>query len=272
MRARTDTRRECLEVQTVDYDLPKELIVDGNGPVRTVTLNRPHHLNAVNEPLHDALSDVWRQLRADADTRVVILTGAGRAFSAGGDVDFLRRTSEDSAARYETMSAARRIVTEMIAFPLPVLAAVNGPAVGLGCSLALLCDVVLMSEHTYFADPHVAIGLVAADGGVLTWPLLTSLLRAKEYLFTGDRITASEAERFGLANRVVDGDKLLASAHELAERLASQPQQALRDTKRALNIHLSRAVSSVLDFATAAEAETFVLPEFRAFLDSYASK
>jgi len=248
------------------------LLIEGAGPVRTVKLNRPDRLNAVNEELHAALASVWGILGADDTVRAVILTGAGTAFSAGGDMDYLARLADDPSFRSHTLADARRIVTEMMAFRKPVIAAVNGPAVGLGCSLAVLCDIVLMSETAFFADPHVNIGLVAADGGALAWPLTMSLLRAKEYLFTGDRIDAPTAERLGLANHVVPPADLLDRAQSLAERLAAQPQQALQDTKRALNIHMSRAVLSVIDFALASESETFALPEFRSFLDAYTAK
>jgi enoyl-CoA hydratase len=226
--------------------------------VATLTLRRPEKLNAINAELHHGLADVWRQLARDPDVRVVVITGEGRAFSVGGDVDWFGTIAADDAYRYRAMEDARRIVTEMVGFARPVIAAVNGPAVGLGCSLAVLSDVVYMSDRSLLADPQAAIGLVAADGGALAWPLMTSLLRAKEYLFTGDRIPAEQAVAMGLANRVVAADELHRTALELATRLAAQPSQALWDTKRALNIHLSRAVAGVVDFAFAAESETML--------------
>ena len=248
------------------------LLVEGEGPVRTVTINRPDHRNAVDEELHGALSRVWGPLRDDDEVRAVVFTGAGRAFSAGGDMTYLTRTASDPDYRYRTMAEARRIVTEMLAFPKPIVAAVNGPAVGLGCSLAVMSDVVIMSERAFFADPHVNLGVVAADGGVLAWPLMMSMLRAKEYLLTGDRIDAATAERIGLANHVVPADEVLPRALALAERLAQQPAQALWDTKRALNMHMSRAVMSVIDFAFASESETFALPQFRSGLEAYTAQ
>lgn len=249
-----------------------ELVVEGEGPVRTVVMNRPERMNAVNAELHHALAEVWGSLRADHNVHVVVLTGAGGAFSAGGDVEFLSRVAADEAFRYDTMAEARRIVMEMATFPKPVIAAVNGPAVGLGCSLAVLCDVVMMSSEAFVADPHVSLGVVAADGGALVWPLMMSLLRAKEFLFTGDRIDAEAALRIGLANQVVPHDELMPRAYALADRLAAQPQRALRDTKRAVNLHLIRAVEAVIDFAFASESETFALPEFRNRLDDYTAK
>ena len=210
------------------------LSITGTGAVRTVTLNRPAQLNAIDVPLHRRLTSVWSELRRDRTVRAVVLTGAGRAFCAGGDMSLLEFATLGDEERHETVEDARRIVQELLAFPLPIVAAVNGPAVGLGCSLAMFCDVVLMSTNAYFADPHVTVGLVAADGGVLTWPALTSLLWAKEYILTGDRIDSTAALRMGLANHVVDEKELLTRAYELAERLAAQPRQALRRDQASL--------------------------------------
>ena len=252
----------------MQYDLPDELVVTASGPLRTVTFNRPAHYNAVNHALHHALADLWRQLLRDDDASVVILTGAGDAFCAGGDIEFIQHAVDDPEHRYRMFGDARRIVTEMLAFPLPVIAAVNGPAIGLGCSLAVMSDIVLISESAYLADPHVTVGVVAADGGALCWPLLVSMLKAKEYLFTGDRIPAAVAVDLGLANRAIPAADLLDEAHLLASRLAAQPRQALRDTKRALNIHMRRAVDAVLDFAFSAESETLALPGLSASLDA----
>ena len=168
-------------------------------------------------------------------------------------MNLLQQMHEDEAIRTAILSEARQIVERLIRFPSPVIAAVNGPAVGLGCSLAGLSDIVLMEESAYLADPHVSVGLVAADGGALTWPTMTSLLRAKEYLFTGDRISAQQAVEFGLANRVVPDGTSLEEAMSLAERIAAQPKQALIDTKRAINKHLERSMHDILDFALAAE-------------------
>lgn len=240
----------------MNYDLPSELRVEADGAVRTVVMNRPDELNAVNRPLHWALANVWRQLSADRDAKVVVVTGAGRAFSAGGDLDWIGSFAEDPAAGYESLREGAQIIEEMLRFPLPVIAAVNGPAVGLGCSIAILSDVVLVSEDAYFADPHVAVGLVAGDGGAAFWPLLTPILRSREFLFTGDRIPASKAVELGLASRTTPPGQLLPEAARLAERLAGQPAQALQATKRVVNMHLSAALSGAVQAGLAAEEMT----------------
>jgi enoyl-CoA hydratase/carnithine racemase len=254
------------------YDLPAEIDVDVDGPIRIVTLNRPEQLNATNHALHHGLATLFGQLDADLDARAVVLTGAGRAFSAGGDFAYLDELTGDSALREETMVDARRIVTGMVHCRLPIVAAVNGPAVGLGCSLVALSDIVYMAQSAHLADPHVLIGLVAADGGPVTWPLLTSLQLAKEYALTGDPIPAERAAQIGLANHIVPDDQVLESALACARKLARLPRKAVEDTRRVLNLHLERAVLASLDFALAAEDRSFLSPELRATLDRRKAK
>ena len=146
----------------------------------------------------------------------MVITGAGRAFCGGGDLRLLERMTGDTSLRAAIMEEAAAIVRGMTAVSVPIIAAVNGPAVGLGCSLAAMSDLVLVEEHAYFSDPHVALGLVAADGGAVLWPLLTGLLRAKEYILLGDRLPAEAAVQIGLANRVVPTGTSVDAALELA--------------------------------------------------------
>ncbi|MEV5834945.1 enoyl-CoA hydratase/isomerase family protein [Nocardia sp. NPDC052112] len=244
------------------YDMPAEIDVRAEGPVRIITLNRPDALNAVNDPLHAGLARLWPRLSADSAARVAVLTGAGRAFSAGGDFTYLEELSRDRELRAKTIADGRDIVLGMARCRIPVIAAVNGPAVGLGCSLVALSDLVYIAETAYLADPHVQVGLVAADGGPLTWPLHTSLLLAKEYAITGARIPAARAREMGLANHIVEDP--VAEALACAQRILELPQQAVESTKRVLNLQLERAVLATLDYALAAEDLTFQSEDFRA--------
>jgi enoyl-CoA hydratase len=248
------------------YDLPDELTVSRDGAVRVLTINRPQALNAVNQPLHWALANVWRQLAADVEAKVVILTGAGRAFSAGGDLDWISSFLDNPVARDESLREGAQLIEEVLRFPLPVIAAVNGPAVGLGCSLAVLSDIVLISDRAFLSDPHVSVGLVAGDGGAAFWPLLTPILRSREYLYTGDRIPAGLAVELGLASRAVAAGDLLPEANRLAERLAAQPAEALRGTKRVSGLYLSQALSGAVQAGIAAERETMRSADHRARL------
>ena len=249
--------------ESMDYSLPDEVRVETDGPVRIVRLARPDQLNAVNEDLHLGLTRVFPLLSADPDARVAVITGEGRAFSAGGDFDLLDRMVKDRALRRDVIAEGRELVRNMIRCRVPVVAAVNGPAVGLGCSVIALSDVVYMAESAYLADPHVAVGLVAADGGPLTWPLHTSLLLAKEYAFTGDRISAARAKEIGLANHVCPDGEVLSAALAAAHRIAALPRQAVEATKRILNLHVERAVLATIDFAMAAETESFDTTELQ---------
>jgi enoyl-CoA hydratase/carnithine racemase len=247
----------------MDYPLPGAVRVEADGPVRIVRLSRPDQLNAVNEDLHLGLTRVFPLLSADAGARVAVITGEGRAFSAGGDFDLLDRMANDRVLRRNVIAEGRELVLNMIRCRVPVVAAVNGPAVGLGCSVVALSDVVYMAESAYLADPHVVVGLVAADGGPLTWPLHTSLLLAKEYAFTGDRIPAKRAAEIGLVNHVCADGEVLPAALKTAHRIAALPQQAVEATKRVLNLHVERSVLATIDFAMSAETESFETDDLR---------
>jgi enoyl-CoA hydratase/carnithine racemase len=251
------------------YDLPDEIQVQSEGAVRVITLNRPDHLNATNEVLHEGLAALFPQLDADHEARAAVITGAGRAFSAGGDFSYLDVLASDLERRHESLVAGRKIVTGMIRCRVPIVAAVNGPAVGLGCSLVALSDVVYMAESAHLADPHALIGLVAADGGPVVWPLLISLHLAKEYALTGDKIPATRAAEIGLANHVVPDDEVLEAALGCAKRMAKLPRGAAEDTKRILNLHMERAVLATIDYALSAEERSFGSAELRANIDRF---
>lgn len=240
-----------------------ELLIEARGPVRLVTLNRPEAYNATNEELHGEIARMWHDMAADEEVRAIVLTGAGKAFSGGGDLHLLDRMVGDLDLRARIMAEGADIVRAMMSVKVPIVAAVNGPAVGLGCSLAAMSDLVVVEEQAYFADPHVALGLVAADGGAVTWPLLVGLLRAKEYILLGDRLPAEEAVRIGIANRLVPTGQSVEVALELAERFASLPPQAVVESKRLLNDALHRVVATLLDSAIAAETASFDEPKFQ---------
>jgi enoyl-CoA hydratase len=255
------------------YDqIPDAVRVEIDGPIRIVRLSRPDQLNAVNEDLHLGLTRVFPLLSTDPDARAAVITGEGRAFSAGGDFGLLDRMQKDRDLRHAVIAEGRELVFNMLHCRIPVIAAVNGPAVGLGCSVVALSDVVYMAESAYLADPHVAVGLVAADGGPLTWPLHMSLLLAKEYALTGDRISADRAREIGLANHVCPAAEVLPSALATARKIAALPPQAVQATKRVLNVHLERAVLATIDFALAAETESFDTPELQENIARFLAK
>jgi enoyl-CoA hydratase len=253
------------------YDLPPSIEIEHDDTIRIVRLNRPEQLNATNHELHQGLAELWPQIDADDDVRAVVLTGNGRAFSAGGDFTYIDELINDRDLRAVSLAHGRQIVTGMVGCRVPVIAAVNGAAVGLGCSIVALSDVVFMAESAHLADPHVAVGLVAADGGPVTWPLLTSLQLAKEYALTGERIPAARAAEIGLVNHVCPDDEVFDAALAYARKVARLPKGAVQDTKRILNLHLERAVLATLDYALAAEHRSFDSPELRKNIDRFLS-
>lgn len=246
-----------------------ELLIEKRGPVAIVTLNNPEMMNAFVDNMHVGMREIWEHLALDREVSTIVLTGAGRAFSAGGNIPGFIRDYEDPLARAASLRGAKRLLEAMIECPKPIVAAVNGPAVGLGCSVAVSCDVVFIADDTFMADTHVSIGLVAGDGGAATWPLMMSVLKAKYYLLTGDRIPAEDCVDLGLANFAVPKDELLDRAIALANRLAEQPQQALQETKRAVNLHLQRAITAVAPFALAAEGESFGTEDIKQTIDKF---
>ncbi|HVW81843.1 MAG TPA: enoyl-CoA hydratase/isomerase family protein [Mycobacteriales bacterium] len=254
------------------YSLPDVIQVEDDGPIRVVRLNRPDQLNATNHVLHEGLAHLWPQIDADAEARAVVLTGNGRAFSAGGDFDYIDELVRDEELRKLSLTHGRMIVTGMAGCRVPIIAAVNGPAVGLGCSLVALSDVAYMAQSAHLADPHVLLGLVAADGGPITWPLMTSLMLAKEYALTGDRIPAERAAAIGLVNHVVADDQVMDEAMACARKIAKLPKQAVEDTRKVINLHLQRAVLATIDYALTAEHRSFDSAELRANLDRMRAK
>lgn len=228
-------------------DPAPELLVIPEGGIRVVTLNRPELLNAAGDHLLRRLAAVWGEIALDPEARVVILTGAGRAFSAGGDFAHFTRNAQDLDYCISGLDNERNLVRAMLDFPLPVICAVNGPAVGFAATLLGLSDIVLISDKAYIAEPHVNVGLVVGDGIAVSWPFLMSLQKAKEYIFTGDRIQPVEAVALGLANRVVPHDDLMADARALAEKLMKQPRRMLCDSKRIMNLHMQQIAGPILD-------------------------
>jgi enoyl-CoA hydratase len=248
------------------------ITIESDGPVRILRMNRAEHYNAVNSDLHIRLGTIWAEVAADPDARAVVLTGNGPTFSAGGDYDFMMQIEKDPAIRWKIMEEARRIIYEILRFPLPLISAVNGPAVGLGASLAMMSDLVVMSEEAHLADPHVAVGLVAGDGGAAAWPTNTSMLLAKEFLFLGDPVPADRAYAIGLANRVVPKGDVVSTSVELAQRLSKLPQHALRDTKRALNLGIEQNMAATRDFALVAQRFSLGDEDHLKFLAGQAAK
>lgn len=222
----------------------------------TIAMNRPDNLNAVNLRLHQELAEVFVFAAADEHSDVVVLTGNGRAFSAGGDMEHLRNNAANPELFDEEMRLAKRIVFAMLDLDKPLVCRLNGHAVGLGATMALYCDMIFAAEAAKIGDPHVAVGLVAGDGGAAIWPQRVGLCRAKEYLLTGELLTAPKAVEIGLINHCVPLAELDTMVDDYCNRLLAGAQKAIRYTKVILNQELKRVTHAVLDTGLAYEALT----------------
>lgn len=228
-----------------------------------LTMNRPERLNACSVEDHAEMSSVFRRLNRDPDVKVIVVTGAGRAFCIGGTFELLVATNRDHAQNVMVMNDARDLVHSLIDLDKVLISAVNGPAVGPGAIIALLSDYVIMEEGARLSDGHIKAALAAGDGGVIAWPLSIGLMQAKRFLLTGDWISAQDSLRLGLVTEIVDDRASVRRARVVASRFASGPQEAIRLTKRALNGWLRTAAQTYFESSLSMEALTMESDDFR---------
>ncbi len=223
------------------------------GRMLTAAIAAPGPVNAVDARLHAELATLFTDLQHDPDSDLVILTGEGRAFSAGGDYGWFEEQIRDPRRFRAIAYEARRIVTSLLDLEKPILCRLNGAAAGLGATVALLCDIIVADERAVIGDPHVKVGLVAGDGGAVIWPQLVGFARAREYLMTGDMLTAAEAARIGLINHAVPAGELDAKVADIAGRILANPRWAVRWTKTVTNQPLKALVAQMMDSSLAHE-------------------
>lgn len=219
-----------------------------------LTFNRPNAMNAVNLALHDELPEVLAFAANDPGSDVILLTGAGRAFSAGGDIAHMEHNAANPHLFDHEARQAKRIVNALLDIEKPVVCRMNGHAVGLGASIALLCDIVIATDTAKIGDPHVGIGLVAGDGGALVWAQRIGIARAKEYLLTGELLSAVKAAEIGLINHAVPADQLDATVDTLCRKLLDGAPNAIRWTKVLTNMELKRIANAVMEAGIAYES------------------
>jgi enoyl-CoA hydratase/carnithine racemase len=236
----TDDRYEHLLVERLDHG------------IAVVTLNRPDRLNAVNKALHNELASFSRDAQQDATVRAVVLTGAGRAFCAGGDF----AGDEWAGADPSALDEGRQIVDNLLDLQKPIVAAVHGYAMGLGATIALLCDVVVAGRSAVFADTHVKMGIGAGDGGAVIWPLLMGVNRAKWHLMTGERVTGDDLHQLGLVTHLVDDDRVHDTAMACATTLARGSASAIAASKVPINSYIKMVSNLVLPLSMHMEALT----------------
>jgi enoyl-CoA hydratase len=243
--------------------------LERDGQILVATIDRPDSpMNAIDAALHAELGELFRLLKTETAARAVVLTGAGRAFSAGGDMAWLpalRSTEAIHALRRE----AKQIVWDLLDVELPIVCGLNGAAAGLGASVALLCDMIVMADTAVIVDPHVKIGLVAGDGGAAIWPLLVGSLAAKRHLLLGEPLTAVDALRLGVASEVCAPGDVAERAMAWARRLASGAPLAVQGTKLALNAQLKQALLTSFDVSTALEMLCFQSADHAEGVDAF---
>ena len=241
---------------TAPPPLPKlnSILMAREGRLLRLTFNRPDQLNAVNLQLHDELVEALWFVQGDSGSDVVLITGAGRAFSAGGDIDHLMRNATEPHLFDHEARMAKRIVFTLLDIDKPVVCRMNGHAVGLGATIALLCDIVFAAEGAKIGDPHVGIGMVAGDGGAAVWAARIGLARAKEFLFTGELLTAQKAAEIGLINHCVPLDELDAAVDAFCQKLLTGATGAIRATKVLTNMELKRVAHTVMEAGIAMES------------------
>lgn len=237
----------------MDYEGYETIEIERQERVLRLTMNRPEALNAFNAQMHEEMARLFSEIAMDDGTDVVVLTGAGRAFSAGGDMTWLQDMIDDPSVWNRTSLEGKHIVLSILEARQPVIARINGPAVGLGATIALACDITFAAEGAVIGDPHVSVGLVAGDGGSTLWPSLIGYARAREFLYTGELIESTRAAEMGLINRAVPADDLDEVVDDFVARLANGPTVAIQGTKASINQPLRAVANTNLDLSLALE-------------------
>jgi len=260
-----------------DYSEFPALLVErtgADGGVFVVSINRPDRMNAIDPQSHTQLGRIWRVLDRDDDCRVIVLTGVGRAFCAG--MDYKRdRGGEAGPPRYRSMRArpgASKLVDYVLEVEKPIIAMINGPAIGLGLILALLADITVASTEAKLGDTHINVGMTPGDGGVLLLPMLLGMNKAKEMLLTGDLVSGEEAARMGLVNHAVPPDALRDFTMAIADKLAGKAPYALKTAKASLNMILRRRALDVLDLSHLYEQIAMRTEDYREGVRALAEK
>jgi enoyl-CoA hydratase len=258
---------------SIDFSrYPDTLKLDLADNVLTITLNNPDMRNAMLPEMDEALTRIFWDADRDPEVRVVVLTGAGKSFSAGGDLAAMQQGLDDMTMFIVGCKNGKRILQAMIDCDKPIVAKVNGDAVGLGATLALFCDIVVASENARFGDPHVNVGLVAGDGGAIIWPSNVGFAVAKYFLLTGELVSAREAQAMGLIAKVTTQEELDGEVARIVNKLNNGSLQSITYTKHVLNIGLRQLFASSIDGGFALETVTSRLPDHREATNAFVEK
>lgn len=257
------------DIEAQDY---QRFTFSRDGRVLTAWITSDHPVNGVDAVMHEELGRVFTDLQRDSESDIIILSGKGRAFCAGGDFDWFDEQISDPSKFRDIAWEAKRIVNSLLEVEKPLICRMNGAAAGLGATIALLCDIIIADETARIGDPHVKVGLVAGDGGALIWPQLIGYAKAKELLMTGDLLTAVEAQALGLINYAVPADALDGKVAELVGKLQANPKWAVRWTKTVANIPLKALSAQLMDASVGWESVSNYMADRKEAVDAFREK
>jgi enoyl-CoA hydratase/carnithine racemase len=256
----------------MNYEQYQYLEIKRDGDILRVTLNMPDKRNALDANAQNELGKIFIDITDDPAVRCVVLTGAGQSFSVGGDLPKMQKKIDEPGLFFHAIPNSKRIVNAILDCPKPIVARINGDAVGLGCTIALLSDIVIASDDAKIGDPHVRVGLVAGDGGSVIWPQLIGFARAKRYLLTGDLLTGKEAAQIGLITLSVPADQLDAEVEKWAARLAAGATTSIAGTKLAINSALKQLAATGIDVGMAYEGLSNISDDHQEALTAFLEK
>jgi enoyl-CoA hydratase len=256
----------------MNFDHYETFRFERRGRVLKAVINRPENMNAINAVMHHEMSTVFYDLQKDPDSDVIILTGGGKAFCAGGDTDWFQAMIDDPLKFEHLLPEAKSIVFGLLELEKPIICRLNGAAAGLGATIALMCDIVIASDKAQIGDPHVRMGLVAGDGGCVIWPQLIGFNKAKELLMLGDMLKAEDADKYGLINHLVPHGDLDTKTDEIAGRLVEGATKAIRYTKITANIPLRKIAAELMDASLPYEAITNVSADHQEAVHAFNEK
>jgi enoyl-CoA hydratase len=256
----------------MNYDDYKSLRVERDGDILRLTINMPEKRNALDAAAQHELGRIFIDITDDVGVRCIVLTGAGQSFSVGGDLPKMQKKIDDPGLYFHAIPNSKRIVNAILDCPIPIVARINGDAIGLGCTVALLSDIVIASDDAKIGDPHVRVGLAAGDGGAVIWPQLIGFARAKRYLLTGDLLTGREAAQIGLITLSVPADHLDAEVEKWAARLAAGATTSIAGTKLAINAALKQLAATGIDVGMAYEGLANISADHQEALTAFLEK
>ena len=260
---------QVFDITAKDY---QRFTFERDGAILKAIITSDHPVNGVDAQMHDELATVFTDIQRDSHSDLIILTAKGRAFCAGGDMDWFDEQIETPARFRDIAWDAKRIVSTLLEMEKPLICRLNGAAAGLGATIALLCDIIVADETAKIGDPHVKVGLVAGDGGALIWPQLIGYAKAKELLMTGDLLSAAEAKELGLINYAVPASDLDAKVAELTGKIMSNPKWAVRWTKSVTNIPLRALAAQLMDASVGWESVSNYLDDRKEAVQAFKEK